>query len=111
SDPVDDEADGEAALSAPSVGELAARDHEGGHHQQEHGDRDLDALHGRMEVLADVRDHDVHVRAGETTDELCKRERNEDLPQRARGPPYADTFIHVGPSRDASRLTSQLERE
>jgi hypothetical protein len=96
-DPIEDEADGEAALAAPSVGELATGDHEGGHHQQEQGDRDLYALHGRVEVCADVGDHDVHVRAGEAADELCERERNEDLPQRARGPSGADAFTHGSP--------------
>jgi hypothetical protein len=111
-DPVDDEADGEAALAAPTVGELAAGNHEGGHHQQEQGDRDLYALHGRIEVRADVGDHDVHVRAGEAADELRKRERNEDLPQRARGPSDADSLTHASPYRSAIPylLAQPLER-
>ena len=96
-DPVDGEADREAPLAAPPVGQLAAGDHEGGHHQQEHGDRDLYALHGRVEVLADVGDHHVHVRAGEAADELRERERNENLPQSARRPSHADTVSHVAP--------------
>ena len=83
-DPVDDETDREAPLAAPPVGQLAAGNHERRHHQQEHRDRDLHALHRRVQVLADVGDHHVHVRAREAADELRERERNEDLAQRRR---------------------------
>src|SRR6185503_8455238 len=49
----------------------------------------------------DVGDHDVHVRAGEATDELRECERNEDLPQGARGPSDADGLTHASPDRSA----------
>ena len=43
-DPVQREAQVEAPLAAPAVGQLAARDHQDRHDQQEQGDRGLDAL-------------------------------------------------------------------
>ena len=72
----------EAALAAVAVGQLAAGDHQRRHDEQEERDRDLDALHGGVEVLADVVDHHVHVRAGEAADELGQGERDEDPAQR-----------------------------
>ena len=51
-DPVQHEPDGEAALAAPTIGQLAARDHEDRHDQQEQGDRRLHTLHGRIQILA-----------------------------------------------------------
>ena len=77
-DPVQHEADGEAAFAAPTIAQLAARDHEDRHDQQEQGDRRLHTLHGRVQVLGDVVDHHVHVRARETADELGKRERSQE---------------------------------
>jgi hypothetical protein len=64
-DPVDGQPQREAPFAAHLVGELAARDHESGHDQQEQGDADLHPLDGRVEVVADVVDHDVHVRTRE----------------------------------------------
>jgi hypothetical protein len=49
------------------------------HDQQEQGDRRLHTQHGRVQVLGDVVDHHVHVRARETADELGKRERSDEV--------------------------------
>ena len=81
-DPVQRQAPDEAPLAAPAVGQLAARDHQDRHDQQEQGDRGLHALDGRVQVIADVGDHHVHVRARETADELGKRERKDQPPRR-----------------------------
>src|SRR5262249_33223057 len=78
-DCVHDQTRDETALTAPAIGELAARDPERGHHPQEERDRDLPTLDRRVEVLADVVDHHVHVRAREAANELRERERNQDL--------------------------------
>ena len=83
-DAVDDQAGGEAPLPAVAVGQLAAGDHQRRHHQQEDRDRDLHALHRGVQVLADVVDHHVHVRAGEAADELGQGQRNQRPSQRAR---------------------------
>ena len=93
-DPVDGEADREATLAAPPVGQLPAGNHQGGHHEQEDGDRDLDPLHGGVQVLADVGEHHVHVRAREAADELRESERNENLAQRGRRLGSADALSH-----------------
>ena len=77
-DPVQHEADGEAALAAPAVGQLAAGDHEDRHDQQEQGDRRLHSCHGRVEIGRDVVDHHVHVRAREAADELSEGERQQE---------------------------------
>ena len=77
-DPVQHEADREAALAAPTIAQLAGGDHQDRHDQQEQGDRRLHTLHGRVQVLGDVVDHHVHVRARETADELGKRERGQE---------------------------------
>ena len=77
-DAVHGQTDREAPLAAVRVGQLAAGDHQRRHHQQEDRDRDLDALHGGVQVLADVVDHHVHVRAGEAADELRQRQRQQD---------------------------------
>ena len=81
-DPVQDEARHEAPLAAPAVCQLATGDHQDRHDQQEQSDRGLDALHRRVEVVADVGDHHVHVRAGEAADELGERERKDQPPRR-----------------------------
>src|SRR6185437_5101348 len=80
--PVDEQPELEQPFAAIAVGQLAARDHQRGHHQQEQGDADLDALDVGVQVVADVVDHDVHVRARETTDELGQGQRHQHLPQR-----------------------------
>ena len=82
-DPVQRQAEHEAALPAPAVGQLAARDHQDRHDQEEQRDRGLHALDGRVQVVADVGDHHVHVRAREAADELRERER-QDQPTRGR---------------------------
>src|SRR5690349_13695985 len=81
-DPVDEEPELEQPFAAIAVGQLAARDHQRGHHQQEQGDADLDALDVGVQVVADVVDHDVHVRARETADELGQGQRHQHPPQR-----------------------------
>ena len=77
------------------------------HHEQEDRDRDLHALHGRVEVLADVGDHHVHVRAREAADELREGERDEDLPQRR---PVLFAAAHVAPAsmrRSAASISAR----
>src|SRR6185437_11817121 len=49
---------------------------------QEQGDADLDALDVSVQVVADVVDHDVHVRAREAADELGQGQRHQHLLQR-----------------------------
>src|SRR4029453_11236945 len=80
-DAVDGEAHGEAALTAPGVRQLAARDHQGRHDQQEQRDRGLHPLDGGVQVGADVVDHHVHVGTGEAADELGKSEGNQQPPR------------------------------
>ena len=80
---VERQAQGEAPLATPAVGQLAAGDHERRHDEQEQRDRDLHALHRRVEVVADVGDHHVHVRAREAADEL-RRARAERGPSATR---------------------------
>ena len=109
-DAVQHQAPGEAPLAAPAVGQLAARDHEDGHDQQEQRDRGLDALDGRVQVIADVRDHHVHVRAREAADELGEGQRKDEAPRRSdrtlgsRDPAHGGRVVsHVDPpSRVAS---------
>ncbi len=74
---------------AVAIGELAAGDHQRRHHQQEDRDRGLHALDGGVQVMADVVDHHVHVRARETADELGERERNRTLRSAVDGRPDA----------------------
>ena len=103
-DPVDRQADGEAPLASPAVGQLAARDHQRRHHQQEQRDRRLHALHRGVEVLADVVDHHVHVRAGEAADELGEGQGQQRPAQRRRHPAAADRLCRrhgLGPDRAA----------
>ena len=97
-DAVHREADVETPLAAVAIGQLAARDHERRHDQQEDRDRELHALHGRVQVLADVVDHDVHVRAGEAADELGEREGNQHPAQGARRPSRRDLLGHALPA-------------
>ena len=94
-DPVHGQTEREAPLAAPLVGQLAAGDHQRRHDQQEHGDDGLHPLDGRVQVLADVGDHHVHVRAGEAADELGERQRHERLAQRSGRPCWSDTLSHV----------------
>ena len=96
-DRVDRQPHREAALSAPLLGQFAARDHERGHDQQEERDGDLDALDRGVKVLADAVDHDVHVRTGETADELRQGQRQEHAPQRRSHPPGVDLLSHTLP--------------
>jgi hypothetical protein len=97
-DGIDDEPDGEQALAAVAVGELAAGDHQRGHDQQEDGDRDLDALDGGVQVLAHVVDHHIHVGTGEAADELRQGERNQYLPQRGRWSSCRAGLCHLAPT-------------
>ena len=76
------EAQREAPLATPAVGQLAAGDHERRHDEQEDGDGDLHAMHRRVQIVADVGDHHVHVRAREAADELGEGERDQNPSQR-----------------------------
>src|SRR5205814_3190 len=55
----------------------------------------LHPVHGRIQVVTDVSDHHVHVRAREAADELRERERNKNPPQRTGRPSYADILNHA----------------
>ena len=70
---VDGEADRERAVAAEDVAELRAGEHERRHHQRVGGDRELDALDRRVEVLDDLRDRHVHDAAVEHHHELRRR--------------------------------------
>ena len=59
-EPVDGETDGEGPVAPPDVAELGPDEHECRHHERVGGDRELDAGHGRVEVVHDLRDRDVH---------------------------------------------------
>ena len=96
---VDREAQREAAFSAPSIGQLAAGDHERRHDQQEERYRDLDALDRGVQILADVVDHDVHVGTGEAADELGQGKRKQHAPQRRSHPPGLCCLSHSSPDR------------
>jgi len=85
------------------VGQLAARDHQCRHHQQEQGYTDLDSLDCGVQVVADVIDHDVHVRAREAADELSQGERHQHPAQRPTRSPHAGGGAH-NPSPPQRRL-------
>ena len=69
-DAVHDQTEPEQPHPAVAIGQLAAGDHQRRHDQQEDRYRDLHTLDGGVQILADVVDHHVHVRAGEAADEL-----------------------------------------
>jgi hypothetical protein len=71
--------------SGPAARQPAPGNHQRRHHQQEQGDRHLHSLDGGVQVLADVVDHHVHVRAGEAADELRQGEGHEDGAQHTGG--------------------------
>ena len=58
------------------------RDHQHRHDQQEQRDRRLHPLHIRVQVVADVVDHHVHIRTREAANELSKRERSDERARR-----------------------------
>ena len=97
-DAVHGEAEPEQPRSAVAIGQLAAGDHERGHHQQEDRYRHLDPLDGGVQILAHVVDHHVHIRTGEAADELRQRERNEHPPQRRRRPTGRSSSTHFAPA-------------
>ena len=76
---VDHVADPERAPAPHDVAELAAGDHQRGHHQRVEGDDRLDAGDVGVEVLDQLRDGDVHHRLVEDHQELRGREDREDL--------------------------------
>ena len=71
---VDHVADPERAPAPHDVAELAAGDHERGHHERVEGDDRLDAGHVGVEVLDQLRDGHVHHRLVEDHQELRGRE-------------------------------------
>ena len=83
-DGVDPEPQREAPFPSPTVGQLAAGNHEGGHHQEEQRDGYLDTLDCGVQVVTYIGDHDIHVRAGKTADELRQCQRHEHFPERWR---------------------------
>ncbi len=84
-DPVDDQAADEAVLAPPDVGQLAARNHQGGHRQREQRDRGLHATDCGVEVLRDRADRDVHVGGRVARDELRERQWQDHRPARSGG--------------------------
>ena len=82
---VDHAADHEGPLAAQDLTDLAARDHEGSHHQCVHGDGQLNSGHGGPDVLGHRRDRDVHDRRVQRHQELGGRQGEED--QSAAGVP------------------------
>jgi hypothetical protein len=64
-DAADHQSGQEAAFPTVAIGQLAPGNHQRRHDQEEEGDGDLDTLHAGVQVVADVVDHHVHVRAGE----------------------------------------------
>ena len=111
SGPVDHAADREGAAAAEDLADLAAGDHEGGHHQRVEGDRGLDAGDARVEVLGDGRHRDVHHRAVEHHQELPRAQRREDQPGRgarfAVHPDLPQVALRIDP-RAASRCSPTL---
>ena len=80
-DGIDREPQREAPFPAPTIGQLAPGNHESRHDQKEQRDRHLHSLDRGVQVVADVVDHDVHVRPGEAADELRQCQWNEHPPQ------------------------------
>ena len=80
--PVDDAPDREGALAAEDLAELAAGDHERGHHQRVEGDRGLDPGHRRADVLGHGGDRHVHDRAVQRHQELRRGQRQQHDPAR-----------------------------
>ena len=81
-DAVDDQPDGEGALAAEDLAELAAGDHERGHHQRVEGNRGLDPRHRRADVLGDRCDRHVHDRTVQRHEELRRGQRQQHDPGR-----------------------------
>ena len=82
--PVDDAADGEGALAAEDLAELAAGDHQRGHHQRVEGDRGLDPGHRRADVLGHGGDRHVHDRTVQRHQELRRGQCQQHDPGRGR---------------------------
>ena len=80
------EPDREGAVPAEDVAQLRAGQHERRHHERVRGDRELDALDGRVEVGDDLRDRHVHDAAVEHHHELGGGE-NRDRAARGRADP------------------------
>ena len=109
-DAVQHQTGGEAALATPAIGQLAARDHEDRHDQQEQRDRRLDALDRRIQVLRDVVDHHVHVRAREAADELRERKRSQEPSPREHRARRRSALGHVPTLRDGARAKASSMR-
>ena len=80
--PVDHAPDREGALAAEDLAELAAGDHQRGHHQRVEGDRGLDPGHRRADVLGHGGDRHVHDRAVQRHQELRRGQRQQHDPAR-----------------------------
>ncbi len=75
---VDDATNRERLLAPDDAADLAARDHEAGHHQCVEGDGRLHARDGGAEILGDGGYRHVHDRRVEGHEELAGGEREED---------------------------------
>jgi hypothetical protein len=73
-------ADPERPPPAHDVAELAAQDHQRGHHQRVEGDDALDRRHIGVEVVDQLRDRHVHHGLVEDHQELRRRQHDEDPP-------------------------------
>ena len=80
---VDDAPDRERALPADDLADLAAGDHQGGHHQRVQRDRRLDPGDRRPDVAGDRGDRRVHDGRVQGHDELPRRQRQQDDPRGA----------------------------
>ena len=77
---VDHQADREGSSPADDVGDLPTGEHQSGHHQGIEGDDPLNRRHGRVEVLDELADGDVHDRLIEHHQELGDRQDDEGAP-------------------------------
>ncbi len=76
-DCVDDESDSEGALRPPDVSQFAAGEHERCHRQRVEGDGSLDLPNGRVQVLDEGRDRDIHQRGVDDVDEHRSRQHRQ----------------------------------
>ena len=75
--PINHQTQHEAALAAEDVCELAPGNHQRGHRQGKKGDRRLNAVRGRAQILRDAGDRHVHIGAGVAGDELGQDQRED----------------------------------
>ncbi len=92
---VDDQPDDERPAAADDVADLAAREHQHGHHKAVERDHGLDRGDRRVEVGDQLADRHVHDRLVEHHDELCGRQRHQRQPSLHPGAVPSVAFIGV----------------